>query len=100
MNLNFTCKQIENIMNNEIQLETDTIFFMKTLKSLEERAKSIKAELFNIQTNEIKRIFKEFNENNYERRYDVSKEIVVAAIVGETDLVQIMSQDKKEKQVI
>jgi hypothetical protein len=52
--------------------------------------------------NEMNRIFKEFMENDYQRRFDVVIEIVVAALVGSikkhAELVKIAKKKRQYKE--
>jgi len=81
------------------QLESDTVFFMKTLKNLEDKQLEIKKELEVMQTAEIQRILREFNANQYERRYRVGKDIVLSVFIGEDNINNVMAIEKREKAV-
>ena len=51
-----------------------------------------------LKTNEMDRIFKEFQRNNYEKRYNVNKIRVISALIGEDNIKnELFRQEKREK---
>jgi hypothetical protein len=49
---------------------------------------------------EMDRIFNEYLRNNYQSRYNVEKNIVLSALIGEQNIEKELSiQDKKERQL-
>jgi len=62
-----------------------------------EKLKMIKEDLKN---KEIDRIFTEYQKNKYYERYNVEKNEVIKALVGEENLMhEIYHQNKKDKQI-
>ena len=62
-----------------------------------EKLKMIKEDLKN---KEIDRIFTEYQKNKYYERYNVDKNEVIKALVGEENLMhEIYHQNKKDKQI-
>ena len=53
------------------------------IEELKIKIKKIEEEMSNLKKNEIYRLFKEFAENDYENKYHVSIDKVLAAVVGE-----------------
>ena len=50
---------------------------------LEEKIKELEAEIQNMKDNEIKRIFKEYIDNDYQNKYHASIDVVLGALLGE-----------------
>ena len=51
--------------------------------------------------NEMNRIFKEFQKNNYEQKFNVDKTTVICALIGEDNInAELLRQDKREKKYI
>jgi len=54
-----------------------------------------------MKTNEMTRIFKEFQRNDYENRFNVDKVTVISALIGEDNLnSELVKQSKREKKYI
>ena len=54
-----------------------------------------------MKTNEMTRIFKEFQRNDYENRFNVDKITVISALIGEDNLnSELVKQSKREKKYI
>ena len=56
---------------------------IEKLEELKSKIKSIENEIFNLRKRETTRLFKEFVENDYENKYHVSIDVVLAALLGE-----------------
>ena len=55
----------------------------------------------NMKLNEMNRIFKEFQKNNYEQKFNVDKTTVICALIGEDNInAELLRQDKREKKYI
>ena len=63
---------------------------------MEEEIKQLKYDMATIKSEEMKRIFKEFLVNDYERRFKVTLDIVLKALVGNDNLFFEMNNYKKE----
>ena len=75
-------------MQNLIGQKKDEINFNKLqginkIDELKVKIKSTENELFNLRKRETSRLFKEFIENDYENKYHVSLDVVLAALFGE-----------------
>ena len=54
-----------------------------------------------MKTNEMNRIFKEFQRNDYENRFNIDKITVISALIGEDNLnAELVKQTKREKKYI
>ena len=79
----FTPKDIEKVKN----------YF-----SLQKKLTKLREEKDTLKTNEMDRIFKEFQRNNYEQRYNVDKTKVISALIGEDNINnEIFKQERREK---
>jgi len=78
-------KQMKNILEDKKK----NIINLKKLQGIEQidelkfKIKSIENDIANLKKNEIHRLFKEFVENDYENKYHVTIDIVLAALLGE-----------------
>ena len=51
-----------------------------------------------MKTNEMTRIFKEFQRNDYENKFNVDKMTVISALIGEDNVnSELVKQSKREK---
>ena len=79
-----TFKEISLIIEkNNKNLEIEKLSGMDDIENLRANIKEIEKEIENMKNNEIKRIFKEYIANDYQNRYHVSVDIVLAALLGE-----------------
>ena len=73
-------KFYENKNNN---VEIEKMDGMENIEQLQIKIKNIENEIIELKNKEVIRIFKEFVENDYQHRYHVSIDIVLAALLGE-----------------
>ena len=79
-----TFKEISMTVNkNTKNYEIEKLSEMEDIKNLQTKLKEIELEIDNLKNQEIKRIFKEFIVNDYQNKYHVSVDIVLAALLGE-----------------
>ena len=66
--------------------------------ALRRKLNKLREEKDMLKTNEMDRIFKEFQKNNYEKRYNVDKIRVISALIGEDNINnEIFRQERREK---
>ena len=59
---------------------------------------SLKREKDKLKLDEMNRIFKEFQRNNYKQRYQIDKQTVISALIGEDNLeTELFKQERREK---
>ena len=102
-NNEMTIKQINlMIQNSKKKLNDNVLSYVDKLEELNLQKKNIELELINLKNNEMNRIFKEFMENDYQRRFDVIIDVVVAALVGSikkhAELVKIAKKTRQYKE--
>ena len=73
-------KLYENKNNN---VEIEKMDGMENIEILQTKIKNIENEIIELKNNEVIRIFKEFVENDYQHRYHVTIDVVLAALLGE-----------------
>jgi hypothetical protein len=77
-------KQLSMIIaKNKNNLEIEKLPQMNDIENLQGKIKKIENEIVELKKNEINRIFKEFIENDYQNKYHVSVDVVLAALLGE-----------------
>jgi hypothetical protein len=66
--------------------------------SLRKKLNKLREEKDMLKTNEMDRIFKEFQRNNYSKRYNVDKMKVISALIGEDNINnELFRQERREK---
>ena len=84
-----------NFINFEKDKEINNYFVIcRKLRELKLEKEKLKAE-------EMDRIFREFQKNNYGQKYCVDKNTVISALIGEDNLnAELLRQSKKEKRYL
>ena len=78
-----TFKEISKLVENKENMEIEKMPGMNDIETLQKKIKSIENEIVELKNKEIIRIFKEFVENDYQNKYRVSIDVVLAALLGE-----------------
>ena len=78
-----TFKEISKLVENKENMEIEKMPGMNDIETLQKKIKSIENEIVELKNKEIIRIFKEFIENDYQNKYRVSIDVVLAALLGE-----------------
>ena len=79
-----TFKQLSMLIEkNKNSLEIEKLQEMNDIEELQVKIKKIENEIVELKKNEINRIFKEFIENDYQNKYHVSVDVILAALLGE-----------------
>ncbi len=68
---------------SKTKLDEDTIVSLKFITMLEKQADKIRKEINHLKNEELERISKEFLMNDYERRFCITLDQVISAIIGE-----------------
>ena len=89
-------KQLEDYLNKKPKFDDRSVQMMNDLDQLERKHQHLKKEISHKRKKEMNRICKEFMDNDYEKRFDVSQEVVFAALVGEN----YKNYDKKKSKFI
>ena len=84
-----------NLINFEKNKEINNYYVI--CKKLRE----LKLEKEKLKTEEMDRIFREFQKNNYAQKYFIDKNTVISALIGEDNLdAELIRQSKREKQFL
>ena len=79
-----TFKEISKIYEkNENNMNIEKMQGMDYIEELQKKIKNIENEIVELKNKEIIRIFKQFIESDYQNKYHVSIDVVLAALVGE-----------------
>ena len=82
-NVNYL-KEMQNLTGQKkSEINFNKLKGIEKLEELKSKIKSIENEIFNLRKRETTRLFKEFVENDYENKYHVSLDVVLAALFGE-----------------
>ena len=76
----------------------DDIVKVNNFFALRKKLNKLREEKDMLKTNEMDRIFKEFQRNNYSKRYNVDKMKVISALIGEDNINnELFRQERREK---
>jgi hypothetical protein len=78
-----TFKDISKLVEKREKMELEKMPGMDDIEELQKKIKSIENEIIELKNKEVIRIFKEFIENDYQNKYHVSIDVVLAALLGE-----------------
>lgn len=92
------------VMNRKSAIDGDFLEHITQIDVLSLKIKKIEKEIASLKRQQLNRIFKEFTENDYQRRYNVIIDVVIAALIGEynknNEMIKIAQKKKKYKQDI
>jgi hypothetical protein len=94
---NLNMKKIEQIMKKKGQLGEDAMEYIKCVTELESQLKNIQNLMMTMKKTELARVNKEFYTNDYERRYKVSQENMISALIGEDNTPNELSRQKRDQ---
>ena len=87
----------ENIKNNNESLTSSQNIqkkYIDKFNQLKIYQKSIEKDIENTKKNELKRIWNEFTENNYGKKYNTDIKMVISALVGENNMIKEIEKQK------
>ena len=73
--------------------------YLSSIKELEIQTEILKKELEHLKKSELARINKAFLLDDYSRRFGVTQDVIVAAITGEENKIEIINNQLKEQRV-
>lgn len=80
---NLNLKKIQDMIQNRAELGDDKIEYIRSVQNLEAQLRSLENDMQVMRRKELDRINKEFYTNDYERRYKISLEGIISALIGE-----------------
>jgi hypothetical protein len=92
-------KQTHDFLRNRNPLDSDTVSLIDPLKEIEQRYNDIKKEMHMMKRRELERINKEFLLNKYERRFNITQDVIVSIIVGEDHVNSEMGRQQRDQKV-
>ena len=82
-------------------LNSEEVKKIQNYLSLKNKLNNLRKKKETMKTNEMTRIFKEFQRNDYENRFNIDKVTVINALIGEDNLnSELVKQSKREKKYI
>ena len=95
-------KDYAKITNNSgYFLNSEEIKKVQYYLSLKTQLSNLRKKKETMKTNEMTRIFKEFQRNDYENKFSVDKITVISALIGEDNLnSELVKQSKREKKYL
>ena len=95
-------KDYVKITNNSgYFLNSEEIKKVQYYLSLKTQLNNLRKKKETMKTNEMTRIFKEFQRNDYENRFNIDKSTVISALIGEDNLnSEMVKQSKREKKYL
>lgn len=93
--LNF--KKIQEIMSKRGELGEEAIEYIRSVTDLESQYKSLLNTMQTMKRIEMNRINKEFYTNEYERRFKVTQEEMISALIGEDNTPNEIGRQRREQ---
>ena len=95
-------KDLEKMtINNGYFLKDDEIIKIKNYLNLNNKLNNLRKKKDNMKLEEMNRIFKEFQRNDYGERFNTDKVTVISALIGEDNIKsELVKQSKREKKYI
>jgi len=91
-------KDFDKMNNFKTSFTPDDLAKVNYFFSLRKKLNKLREEKDTLKTNEMDRIFKEFQRNNYSKRYNVDKMKVISALIGEDNINnELFRQERREK---
>jgi hypothetical protein len=94
-----TYKTVNNYGLQGGDITRATLDLLNKIKDLESEETSVKANIQSVKKAELDRIFKEYLTNDYERRYKVTKSVVISALIGEDNIFHELVRQAREQRV-
>ena len=89
------------IMGGGYFLSGEEVKKVKNYLNLNQKLNNLRKKKENMKTEEMTRIFKEFQKNDYEIKFNIDKISVISALIGEDNLnSEMVKQSKREKKYI
>ena len=93
-----TLNEVQKVIGTQEQkIEQKALELLGRIKIVNDTIQQFKREMEFLKRNELDRLNKEFYRNNYQRRFGVSQEVVISAIVGEDFLLHELFREKKQQ---
>lgn len=92
-------KNVEDYLSSKEKMDISSNLVLKDLFEIDGRIAKMKSFMMNLRRNEMNRLLKEFNTNDYERRFKTSRYAVVSALIGEENTLSELNRQNREQKV-
>lgn len=92
-------KTVEEYLNTKDKMDISSNLLLKDLFEIDGKIGKMKSSMLNMRKNEMNRLMKEFNTNDYERRFKTTKFVVISALIGEENTVAELNRQVREQKV-
>lgn len=93
-----TLYEVEKVLQKNDQIiDQESLDLLGKIKLLDKTIKEFKEGMDARKKEELDRLNSEFFKNNYQRRFGVSQEIVISAIIGEDFMIHELFREKKKQ---
>jgi hypothetical protein len=93
-------KKVEKYLNLKEKMDISSNLLLKDLCEIDGKIDKMKSFMMNLRRNEMNRIMKEFNTNDYERRFKTTRFSVISALMGEENTIAELNRQKREQKVL
>ncbi len=92
-------KTVEEYLNSKDKIDICSNLLLKELFDIDGKIAKMKSSMMNLRKNELNRLMKEFNTNDYERRFKTTKFVVISALIGEENTIAEIDRQTREQKV-
>jgi len=92
-------KKVEDFLISKEKIDIGSELVLKEIFEIDNKIAKMKSFMLNMKKNEMNRILKEFNINDYERRFKTTKYEVISALIGEENTIIELNRQNREQKV-
>ena len=96
---NLSIKKVDDYLNLKEKTQENSNIIFKELFEIDNKMVIMKNNMSNLRRNEMNRLIKEFNMNDYERRFKTTRHKVISALIGEENTSMEMNRQNRENNV-
>jgi hypothetical protein len=93
----FSLKSVETYLESKKENDKETNEYIRKITSLEKSGQKLKKSLEGLKSSLLYKLFKEFMTNDYERRFNVDKKVVLTALLGEEQTAQEIQKQTRDQ---
>jgi len=96
---NLSIKNVDDYLTSKEKTQENSNLIFKELFEIDNQMVMMKNNMSNMRRNEMNRLIKEFNMNDYERRFKTTRYNVISALIGEENTNMEINRQNRENNV-